>query len=224
MLTWAFVILGRVRRPQYPGQPRSRPKIGAGQTYGLILARALARPSERRKSLAMLLAPSDLPGTGWRQLGEGSWRMGMSRRFGSISRRARKSGSCTALRRYRQEDPPRGVFIQIGPWASAEDARTVAGQARSAGGMTWTGVTRLDERQVNDVDVPDLDDSLVWEHRNQRGDFLGYQRFISGRVENVVLMVSGTSQDPGMAWDDLVSIVTSQAEKLRTQQDLAAPE
>jgi hypothetical protein len=92
-----------------------------------------------------------------------------------------------------------------------------AGRARSAGGISWKGVTRLDERQVDHVDVPHLDDLLIWEHRNQRSDHFGYQRFISGRVKNVVLVVSGTAQDPGMAWEDLVSIAAAQAAKLRTQ-------
>ncbi len=215
--TLALDILRLVRRPQYPGQPRSRPEVGVGQAYPLILARVLARPSQRRRSLATLLEASDLPGSGWSQLHEGSWRMGMSRRFGPISRRARMSGSCAALRRYRQETPPRGVFIQAGPYASAEDAEVVASQARSAGGITWTGVARLEESQVDDVAVPTVDDSLVWEHRTARGDYVGFQRFISGRVVNVVFVVAGTAKEPGMAWEDLVAIAAAQATKIRNQ-------
>lgn len=99
---------------EYPEQPRSRPAINMWQTGRLAFARATAHPAEKRRSLGMLLAAADLPGTTWRLLGESSWRMGVGNRFGAISHRARKSGSCTAIRRYRREDPAGGLFIQRG--------------------------------------------------------------------------------------------------------------
>lgn len=165
----------------------------------------------------MLLDASEFPNAGWRELGEGSWRMGMSRRFGAISRRARRTGACSALRRYRQDKLEQGVFIQVGPYASADDAALMAAQAQVAAWHTWTGVERLEESQVDGMAVPDVEDALAWEHRNARGGYIGYQRFISGRVSNVVLVVAGSAREPGMAWDDLVLITASQASKLRRQ-------
>jgi hypothetical protein len=70
----------------------------------------------------MLLAVPDLPGDGWGTVGEVAYRMGIQKKLGDISRRCRKSGEFMALRRFRQNDPPRGLFVQVGPYASQADA------------------------------------------------------------------------------------------------------
>ena len=171
--------------------------------------------AKRQRSLEMLLSASDLSGRGWRTLGEGTRRMGLGNRLGDISRRCRESGEYMALRRYRQDDPPQGLFIQVGPYPSevdAEQAISIAGT--SDNGMRWLGVSRLAERTVTGIDVPNVDDVRTWEYHTQRDELRGFQRFIQGRVDNVVFVVSGSASEPGWAWDDLVTIASAQARKI----------
>lgn len=166
----------------------------------------------------MLLTDSELPGAGWRTLGQASFRMGMSGQLGAVSRRARKSGEFSALRRFRQDDPGRGLFVQVGPYGSDSDAHEAVELAgTSVGGWTWPGVERIKVRKIDDLHVPQLDDVRAWEHRTRRGELTGYQRFISGRIGRVVVAVSGSAPDPGWPWEELIPIATTQAAKVRTR-------
>lgn len=78
------------------------------------------------------------------------------------------------------------------------------------------GVDRLAERTIGDIEVPLVDDALVWEHHTQRDNRQGYQRFVRGRVDYVVFAVSGSAMGTGWAWGDLVSVASAQAEKIRS--------
>lgn len=176
----------------------------------------VGRPSKKKHSFGMLLTEAELPGSGWRTLGQAAFRLGMSRRLGQISRRARKSGEFSALRRFRQDDPGRGLFVQVGPYGSESDAQQALALAgTSDGGWTWPGVERLHVRAVDNLDVPELDDVLAWEHRTRRAELIGYQRFVTGRVGRVVVAVSGSAPEPGWSWEDLIPIATAQAQKVR---------
>lgn len=178
----------------------------------------IGRPSKKKHALGMLLTEAELPGTGWRTLGQASFRMGMSRRLGDISRRARESGEFSALRRFRQDDPGRGLFIQIGSYGSDSDAHEALALAgTSDGGWTWPGVERLDVQIVDNLDVPELEDVLTWEHHTSRDELTGYQRFVTGRVGRVVVAVSGSAQEPGWSWEDLIPIASAQAAKVRVR-------
>ena len=165
--------------------------------YQFFITGRIGRPSERKRSFAMLPTVPDLPGVGWRQLGQAAWRSGVGSAKGPVSHRARRSGAFTAVRRFRQEDPPRGLFVQVLPLATVDDAREQALNARSSLWTGYPGVVRLEEREVESVRVPEMQDVLTWEHFNERGDVRGYQRTISGRIENIAVLVSGSAVGDG---------------------------
>lgn len=119
-----------------------------------------------------------------------------------------------ALRRYRQEAPPRGLFLQVGPYPSAEDASQAWAALGTSDAGRWPGVTRLSERMVTDIAVPGIDDLHAWEYHTRRGELVGFQRFIGGRIDRVAFVASGTSAEPGWEWDDLVSVCSAQARKI----------
>ena len=180
-----------------------------------FLRSQIGRPAKRRRSLSMLLTATELPGSGWRTLGEVATRMGMHNTLGDISRRCRESGEYMALRRFRQDDPPRGLFLQVGPYPSQADAaQAISILGTSDSGMRWEGVNRLAERTGTGIDVPNVPDVRTWEYHTQRDELRGYQRFVQGRVENVVFVVSGSASEPGWAWDDLVTIGSAQARRI----------
>ncbi len=93
----------------------------------------------------MLLPLSDIPGVGWRQVAQTSWRIGMvagPAEFLEIGRRALHTGGFNALRRFAQDDPQRGFFTQVAPFASsqdADDALTLMGIS-NLDSMRWPGV------------------------------------------------------------------------------------
>ncbi len=181
-----------------------------------ILLGQLGSSARRRRSLNMLLPVSDLPGRGWRILGQGSWRMGIQNRRSDISLRCRKSGEFTALRRFRQEDPPRSLFVQVGTYASETDAtEAVAFEPPSDRGNRWPGVTRFAEGEITDLGVPNVDDLHGWELHTQRGERRSCHRLIQGRVDMTVFAISGTAAEPGWAWEDLVPIASAQARRIR---------
>jgi hypothetical protein len=183
-----------------------------------VLIGKIARPSKKRYSLSLLLAPSEIPGQGWRQIGEVSWRPGSLSRFRrrDPAVHKRKKGSCSALRRYRQAEPPRGMFIQVYPCASQADAKDGVRAGISNSGLSWPGVERLDQREFTDTEVSEMDVHRAFEHRNSNDGVIGYQRFILGAVENILICVSGSAADPGWPWDDLMMMAAAQANKIRT--------
>jgi hypothetical protein len=180
---------------------------------GQLLLGQIGRRSEKKRSLAMLLTTSDLPGTGWSQIGQSGWRSGTGSVRGPVSRRAHKSGTFTALRRFRDEES-RGLFIQVMPMPTSEDAESQVRQGRFAL-MSNRGVVRLEEQEVLGVDVPGVVSSVLWEHLNTRGNVRGYQRFIYERVDNIAILISGSASGDGWAWNDLVPIATAQAMKVQ---------
>lgn len=185
----------------------------------------VGRPSKKKFTLGMLLTDAELPGLTWRTLGQATFRMGMLDQLGAISRRARRSGEFSALRRFRQDDPGRGLFVQVGPYVSDSDAHEAVEMAgTSDGGWTWPGVERLGVSTVDSLHVPELDDLRAWEHHTRRGELTGYQRFITGRIGRVVVAVSGSAPDPGWPWEDLIPIAAGQAAKVRSRLSEGATE
>jgi hypothetical protein len=172
------------------------------------------RPSERRKSLSMLLTASELPGVGWQQIGQRAWRMGVGSPRGSIAPRGVPTGAFTVVRRFRQAHLGYALRIQLAPHASPADAQDHARNFRQ-GMVTRSGVTRLEERVLDNFAVPGVEAPLVWEHRTARGTARGYQRMITGSIEHIAFWVGGSAQDPGLPWDELTPIATSLATKIR---------
>src|SRR5271165_1194299 len=200
--------------------------IGGRMNRAQFLLAQVGRPARRKQSLSVLLTHADLAGDEWRTLGQVAWRMGTQKRLGEISRRSRKSGEFTALRRFRQEDPPRGLFVQVAPFASEEDAAVAAAiEPPSDQWNRWPGVTRLAKRTEAGLEVPSVADVHAWEYQTQRGEYRGYQRIIQGRVDSVLLGISGTAREPGWAWEDLAAVASAQAEKVRaiTHAGVATP-
>jgi hypothetical protein len=178
----------------------------------------IGRSSERKRSLDMLVTTADLPGSGWRQGQEIAWRSGIGSKSAPTARRAYKSGSFTALRRFWKDDPPLGLFVQLIPVATCEDAEyEVRNVRRALVPNRKRDLVRESENEVGTIDTPGVENPLVWEHLNARDDRRGYERFVSARVENVTFLVSAAAWGDGYSWDSLGAIVSAQATKIRVR-------
>jgi hypothetical protein len=144
--------------------------------------------------------------------------MGMQNTMGDISRRLQKARSHAALRRYRQDEAERGLFVQVSPYVSESDvieALSVVGI--SDGGSTWKGVERLSQTEVTGLHVPTISHVLTWEHHTRRGDVTGFQRFIQGAVGRIGITVAGSAVGLGWPWEDLIPIATEQAQRIESR-------
>jgi hypothetical protein len=175
----------------------------------------IGRPSKRRYSLGLLLTPAEVLEPGWEQVKERSWRMGMGRRFGKISSRARRSGSFTAIRMYKNGIADCRMWIQVSPYASTADAHTMVTQDISLEGHRNPNIQRLSKQVIDDIEVPSLEDVSTWELHTARDGRTGYQRIVAGRVDSVVIEAACSGPDSGWPWADVVAVATAQATKIR---------
>jgi hypothetical protein len=201
-------------QPEYPNQPVAWPDVSSWKRLTSSFAR-FGRPRLRRQALEMLIAVSDLPGPGWRELGTGSSRVGVGgNSTGPIAERARKTGEFTAQRRFRNDQTDRGVMVQVLPLANDGDA-TAQVNAYPSSVIRWSGVTTLEERMIEDVQVPLTDNLVAWERLNEREGYgRGYSRNIAANVDRTVFSVHCSSMGEGCQWSEVISIASSQAEKL----------
>jgi hypothetical protein len=186
-----------------------------GANVGSVLLRFLlgqiGSRSEREAALGMLLTTSDLPGDGWTQLSQRH-----SRSLANPFVRRPRLVSIQAHRKFRQEVPPRGLHLGLVVFDSEMAAEKQIRFART-GYVRYQGVTTVEEREIHDVEVPEVTNPYLWERKNVRGDQHGFARSVSARVENVALLVTGSAGGDGWVWDDVASIATSQGVKIKAQ-------
>ena len=77
---------------------------------------------EEARSLAMLPGPVHLPGSGWRVTRDRTWVTGQLDPDSEKSRRAREAGVVTAWRSFEQVSTGRSAWVEVVPYATAEDA------------------------------------------------------------------------------------------------------
>jgi len=85
----------------------------------------------KRASLDFLVERDELPGDGWRQIDERTWRTGESGSDAGWAQRARERKSITGWRSFESKPTPRWVWVQVVPLASTDDAREALAVAPS---------------------------------------------------------------------------------------------
>ncbi len=78
--------------------------------------------TEEARSLAMLVEPADLPGSGWTVVRDRTWVTGELDPDSGKSRRAREAGVVTAWRSFEQATTGRSAWVEVVPYATAGDA------------------------------------------------------------------------------------------------------
>ena len=157
----------------------------------------------------MLLGVPDLPGKGWKQLAQRD-----SRSVRSPLPLGRKVRYVAAQRKFRQEEPPQGLHVELLVFDGAADAERRIQSFRTSY-VRYPGVTTLVEREVEGIAVPGVDGPYLWERENVRGNHRGFARSIAGRVNNVALIVIGSADGEGWSWEQLATIAGLQASKIR---------
>lgn len=178
------------------------------QRLRFMLAQLGSKPGGR-ELLARLLSADDLPGGGWRRVGQRTWRTGASAST-PWGDRAREAGSVTAWRSFR-DHAGRGVWVQVIPLASASDALGALGEV-GALALHNPLTTIVDE---SDIDMgPFAGASAVWAHEfHSTGPGSGgATRILAGAVEENVVVVTAIGQS--WDWPSVSDLATLQAQRL----------
>jgi hypothetical protein len=175
----------------------------------------IGRKEERVRSLGMLLGPTDLPGKGWVLQTERSWRTGASGHATDEYRRAHRLGLYSAVRTFKQGDTSRSLLMQLMPFESQDDAASSMSQIPNRlSPNPKARVQVMQEQAVEYLDVPGVGHVWAFEQRvlGQMGP--SATRYISGNVDNVVLLLQCTALGDGWPWADVMEIAGSQAGKI----------
>lgn len=175
-----------------------------------MLAQIGPKPGSRR-SAALLLGPSDLPGGDWRKTDERTWRTGLG--AGEVAHRARQAGSVTAWRSFVDADEQGWLWCQVMPVASPADAITVmAGLDRLLLRNLRAKVTVLAEGEVEGLYIPGVDQTWAYEQRTEGPDGPGVALSLAVRIGALVAVMaaSGKAAD----WTQLAEIGAAQARRL----------
>jgi hypothetical protein len=174
--------------------------------------------NKSRSSRMMLLDTSDLPGDEWRVQGKRSWRTGVQlKRSNERSLRAYETGSFTAWRDYRQVVPvERSIWIEVIPYASAEDAETEIPLLRSHFVMRNDPRSKVtEERKIDDLPISGVTNTFIYEQitLGRRGP--GIARYAAGSVEHIVFLLACFSHGEFWSWSDVTETAAKQANKIR---------
>ena len=178
--------------------------------------------SLKRTSLAMLLDDEDLPGDGWKVLGQGSWRTGFAARPSDAARRARHARTFTAIRNFHQSGASRWCWIEVIPFVSQSDAEAVLADLPSIF-VRNPGIkgTITQERRVSPHDAPEAAAyPFVYEYAviSKYGE--SFPRMIGGVVDRILFLVSTSEYGAGLAgwsWQEVVDVASLQSVKIERQ-------
>lgn len=167
--------------------------------------------AETARSFALLLGPDELPGSGWEVVEERSWPTGELDPTSEKSRRARMSGGITAWRKFGR-DAPGSAWVEVVPYASAEDAGLSLSQvSRFFVGVTPPGETVLAERVVDDRAVAGLPAAWILDKSTSGPQGELRSRTVAGAVGRTLVLTS-LSGPPGLwTWDDALGLAGEQA-------------
>jgi hypothetical protein len=186
----------------------------------LAVAQLGAKPGAAA-ALQRLFTVEDLPGSGWRQVEERTWRTGpRSTEWGA---RASAAGSISSWRRFSSRDPDRTLSIvcQVSPLVSTEEAAAaVAESPKLLLLFRHSGVNPkvLSEREE---DVPtaagiDRQRAFVFETDSAKG--LGASRFLIGSSGPSVCLVNCAGRPDVWTWEEIATLLTRLASKANGQQ------
>ena len=175
----------------------------------------LGRKPGRFATLDALLDTADLPGDGWRQLDQRSWRAGEIDRGASWAKNARAAGSIVGWRSFQQAQPRRWLWTQMVVLPSPQDARAALDSLAGAGLRNLRARVRVTADR--DVAAPVVPGASAIRAREQLTDGRGG----AGRVlmlsllkDRALTVLAASGTDGAWDWADLTAIAESQVRRL----------
>jgi hypothetical protein len=162
----------------------------------------------------MLLVSNDLPGGGWKQRGERTWRTGIETDR-DYARRARAIKSITAWRSFENRDASMWVWCEAIPLASEPDAQAALDDVPAR--MLRNLQAEVEVVASRDVEPPSLPRAQrVWareQHTSgERGD--GLALMLAAAVGSVVGVIACSCFGASWTWDDTAALANRQTARI----------
>jgi len=172
--------------------------------------------TEVARSLALLLEADELPGPGWEVSGDRTWVTGALDPDSPKSRRAREAGLVTAWRSFEQAGTGRTAWVEVVPYATAEDAEL----SRRQSPPYFVGTDQPDEHVVagGEVDGHTIDavaELWVYEKSVAGPGGVRVSRYVAGTVDRVLLIASCAGDEGAWSLDDLMELATALVDRVR---------
>jgi hypothetical protein len=185
-------------------------------------ARGAAVPGDREggatetaRSLALLLEAGQLPGTGWHVVQERSWVTGELDPESEKSRRARDAGVVTAWRSFEEAVTGRSAWVEVVPYATAEDAELSLRQAPRFFVGTEDPEAQVVVEGVVDRLLPGVPNAWIYEKSVTELDGLRLTRYVAGTIGPVLFITSVSGGAEDWRLDDLLALAAAQAIRVR---------
>ncbi len=177
----------------------------------------MGRKPGGERVLSMLLDETDLAIEEINMIGEETYRTFATFESNDEIERARKNGSISAVRVFRNAEVMRSLRISVIPFVSASDAESSVRRAVDNTRPKW-GRKVVEQRYLDDVSVPGVANVFIREiiGRGPRGP-VG-DRILSGTVDNYLLVMAfqaSASIEESWPWEEITSIATHQGLKIR---------
>jgi hypothetical protein len=170
----------------------------------------------KRASTALVLLPSELPGSGWTSKTMISIRSAVVGIIDEAAKRARKQGCISAWGWFSNERTSQYLLIKVGPMANVIDAQSkvasfpvvMAERSKVVEGM-------IDHHSVDGLTLASGEIVVGYEHEISVGKVSGFNfKDVVGNVANIVFTVECSGPDGGWPWDDVISVANLQHEKI----------
>jgi hypothetical protein len=175
----------------------------------------LGRKPARSSVLDALVEIADLPGTGWRQLDERTWRAGETVRGAAWAGNARAAGSIVGWRSFQQAQPRRWLWTETVVLPTAEDARAALDSAGRLGLRNLrTRVRVVADRDVAAPTVPGASTVRAREQLTEGPSGAGRVLTVSLLRERALAVIAASGPDGAWGWAEVAAIAQSQAQRL----------
>ena len=170
----------------------------------------------RVRSFSMLLGPTDLPGHGWKITEERHWPTGQLDPTSEKSQRALRAGGVTAWRALTQEEETRSAWVEVVPYATADDTALSLRQVpRFFVGVQRPDETITSEQRVDDQHLVGVSDIWVYEKSAIDATGASLSRFVGGTIARILFLICCAGREAFWPWPEVMDIAGKQAKRVR---------
>ncbi len=170
---------------------------------------------EEARSLAMLPGPVHLPGSGWRVTRDRTWVTGQLDPDSEKGRRAREAGVVTAWRSFEQVSTGRSAWVEVVPYATAEDAELSLRQSP----RYFVGTDRPEEQVVAagvvDGHLPGVANAWIYEKSVAGAGGVRLSRYAAGTSDRILFIASCSGAEGAWQLGELLALATLLADRVR---------
>ena len=163
----------------------------------------------------MLLTLDDLPGEGWRALDERTWRTGRGGTRTDWAKQARDAKSITAWRSFEQVGEQRGLWCEVVPLASQEDAEAALGAVPEMGLRNLGAKVRLTNRREVAVPPP-AGGSRVWarEETTEGANGIGRALYLAWSYQQMLNILACSGGEDRWDWPQVQALAEAQTTRV----------